>query len=147
GRTYRVQYLDSLSEPNWLGPAEGLPNPGELSVPLRAIYVRQASLADSLSRLVEFRGPGILELEPQAAYNTYNGGQQSSQAIRSALIEILGAAPETIPLPTVLIVGHASYDRRNLMNQQVFPQIPGVVELGTAFLDQFGRFVQTEIMT
>jgi len=97
------------------------------SEPLRAIYVRDPQYASDLLPLFTMLGGtgGIIQLNPQAAYNTYNGGQESPEALRQALAGLLAAAPSRIPLPSVILVGHGSFDRRNYLNTHgSVPQIP-----------------------
>lgn len=124
----RVVSTSDIALPNTTVVAETLPPVLAGGTALRAIYVRQASLAAALQPLVLQRGPGILELEPQAAYNVFNGGQQSPESLRDALSTLIDEAPLKVAIPTVLLVGHGSLDRRNLLGLQTYPQVTFFVD-------------------
>lgn len=121
----RVVVDSDIVAPNTIVAAETLPATLPPGTTLRAIYVRQPSLATALAPLVQHRGPGIVEFEPQAAFNAFNGGQQSPEAIRDAIKSIIEEAPLKVAIPTVLLVGHGSLDRRNLLGLSTYnyPQL------------------------
>lgn len=104
--------------------------PGSGTV-LRAIYVRPEMFDAALQTLIDHRGAGnIVELNPQAAYNAYNGGQESPEAIREALRDIVLRHEYRLPLVNVFLVGHASLDPRDYLGTQVEPQVPCFIEYG-----------------
>ncbi len=126
---YYVQRFDSITTPNEIVWAETLPEIPALPYQLQAIYVRPPEFAASLAPLIALRGPGVYELEPQAAYNAYNGGQQSPYAIQSALRDLLTtSSPWRAPFPDVLLVGFASLDIRDYLGLQAAPQVPCFIE-------------------
>ncbi len=125
---YFAQRMDAAEVPQKVVPAENLPEttaPDEL---LSAIYVRDRLLAASLAPLVASQADEVIELDPQAAYNAYNGGQQDPTAIRSAVRDILDAAPQREMLPRLVLVGDASFDRRDYMGLMTTPQVPIYIE-------------------
>lgn len=129
----RVTTNSDIASPAFTGLSETLPEALPDGVALRSIYVRQSTLASALQPLINQRGPGILTLEPQAAYNVFGGGQQSPEALRDALRTLLEEAPLRVAVPSILLVGHGSYDRPNYLNLQTYPQV-------TFFLDESERF-------
>jgi hypothetical protein len=123
-----AQRVDAAEVPQVAVPAETLPiasGPEEL---LGAIYVRVPVLAASLAPLVASQTDAVIELDPQAAYNAYNGGQQDPNAIRSAVRDLLDAAPQRVMLPRLVLVGDASFDRRDYMGLMTTPQVPIYIE-------------------
>ncbi len=126
-RIFHAQYLPAASSPATVAPSEELPHlPGGK---LERIYVRPPEMAGELSRLVEHRGAeSTWQFEPQAAYNVYNGGQESPEAIQQALKEAIAEAEHRVSFPTVLLVGHGSLDRRDYLGIQSGAQIPPFVE-------------------
>jgi hypothetical protein len=127
GRTYRVQYLGTTGAPEIVEPSHRLPDTMELEVPLRAIYVRDAAYAQALAPLVAHRGAGVVEITPQAAYDAFNGGQQSVDALRQALQVLIARAPESSTFPSVVLFGYGTLDHREVSGQVLHPQIPGSV--------------------
>lgn len=107
-------------------PTEALPTPATGT--LNGIYVRPSALAAALAPLLTLRGEGYTELEPQAAYNAYNGGQESAAALRDAIRAVIENASATVEFPGIVLVGHGSLDRQNLMGQQTGAQIPTFIE-------------------
>ncbi len=95
---------------------------------LRGIYVRPAELAAALAPLVAHRGAGFVELDPEAAYDLYSNGQESPEAIRLALSDLLAAAAGLDGLPSVVLVGHATFDPHNYLAVKSGAQVPTFVE-------------------
>ncbi len=110
--------------------AEQLPAVPAAPLILEAIHVRPPTFDAALDPLGALSTDVVLELDPQAAYNAYNGGQQSPDAIAQALADILQAAPLRIPFPRVLLAGHASLDPRNYLGLQSGAKIPTFIEDG-----------------
>ncbi|MCC6547308.1 hypothetical protein IT570_09085 [Candidatus Sumerlaeota bacterium] len=97
---------------------------------LGAVYVAPPGFHATLQPLAALQTTKTVMLDPQAAYNAYNGGQQSPAAIVSALKDILEGAPQRTPYPFLLIAAHGSLDPRNYLNKQTGAQVPPFVEDG-----------------
>lgn len=95
---------------------------------LRGIYVREPALAASLAPLLQNRGAGYIELDPHAAYVAYNGGQESPDAIRQALADMVASAPLRVPLPSITLVGHGTFDPRNYLTLKSGAQVPTFID-------------------
>jgi hypothetical protein len=124
-----IQLLDTAESPLFVAPATMLP-----SLPsgreLEGVFVRPAEFGQALGPLEDARGSGWITLDVQAAYDAFNGGQESSEAIRRALAWLMNEAESTVLLPSVLLVGHGSLDRKNYTNRHSGPQVPSWLELG-----------------
>lgn len=125
-----AQRKSLIASPAVIVPAETPPDLPTSGTALRGIFVRDPVFADALAPLVALRNPGILELNPQAAYNAYSAGQESPEAIRLALAALVQAAPSRAPLPWVLLVGRGSLDRRNYLVLDDGPQIGPFIDDG-----------------
>lgn len=126
--SFIIQRIAALAAPDEIAEAERLPElPDGM---LRGIIVRPEAYAGILEPLVQLRGPGIIGLDPQAAYNAFNDGMKSPDAVRDALRELLDAAPSRAPLPGVLLVGHASFDSRNALRGHQSLKVPAYIDLG-----------------
>lgn len=68
----------------------------------------------------------IYSFSPQMAYNEYNNGESSAEAIRDALRDLANASSENVP--TVLLIGHASLDPADNFEVQDTPQVPCFIE-------------------
>lgn len=133
-RTYFLQLLSSAGAPDALVAAEAIPAPPSY---LRGIYVRPPEFAAALEPLVSLRGPGLVELDPQAAYNAFNGGQESPFALRQAIRELVAEAPSVRPMPWILLVGHSTLDPRDEMGLIAAPQVPSFIE-PSVYVDPLG---------
>lgn len=131
GGRFHVQLLTAIAEPDDVAAAETLPALLPSGVSLDAIYVRPPEFAAALAPLIALRHPDgtAVELNPRAAYNAFNGGQESPEAIREALAELVDLAEERAPLPSVLLVGHGSLDPRDYLGEMIAPQVPTFREL------------------
>jgi len=117
--------IDALAPPA----LPALPQGGE---PLRGIFVRPAELALALQPLVAARGAGYIELDPQMAYDHFNGGQESAEAVRDMIAFMIGQATLRAPVPYVLLVGHGSLDPKNYLGTITStPQVPVFVSLAS----------------
>lgn len=124
---FHATLIASLPIVDGLAAAETLP--ALPSGRLDRLYVRPPELAAALQPLVGHRGANsTIEIDPQAAYNVYTGGQQNPEAIRQAIADILASATERLPMPTLLIAGHGSLDPRDYLGTQSGAQIPPFVE-------------------
>lgn len=95
---------------------------------LRGIHVRPDELAAALAPLVALRSPGIVEMSPRQAYDTFGGGRQDPQAIRDAVAWYLANAAEREPQPDVLLVGHGTLDPKGELGLPAVPEIPSFIE-------------------
>lgn len=120
-----AQLISTLPAPLPLVSTPQLPTPPE---PLKGIYVCSPQLQPALAPLLAHRGAGYVVLDPAAAYAVYNNGQESPEAIRMALAAIVDAAPSRVDFPTVLLVGHATFDPSNQMGLKTAPQVPTFIE-------------------
>lgn len=115
-----------------------LPGPAELEATtllpelpegeLKGIGVCEASLLPALAPLLQHRGTGYLVLDPDAAYDAFNHGQESPEALRTALAELISRADSRVDFPTILLVGHATFDPSNKMKLKEGPQVPTFIE-------------------
>jgi hypothetical protein len=138
GGTFFVQAKSAVKSFDPVVPSELLPEPFPLGARLRGIYVRDAIYEETLAPLVEMRGPGILEMTPQATYDAYNNGQQSPDAIRQALIDLIEAHSNRNDLPSILLVGYGSLDPRDYLGlDKGYPQLPNYPKLGVASVNGF----------
>lgn len=131
GAVYQVQRVSLVKSTATPVAAEELPALPPSGTPLSAVFVRPASFAATLAPLVALRGAGVVELNPQAAYNAYSGGRISPDAIKQAVADMVASAPERVAVPTLLIAGHGTFDSRNYLNAQVGPKVPAYEFLGT----------------
>jgi hypothetical protein len=127
-RKYFVQRIDAAEAPSAVVEAELLPQPTGPEEVFKGIYIREPILAEVLEPLVTMQGSGVLELDPQAAYNAYNGGQKSPEAIRSALKDLFQGAEQRELLPAVVLVGYGTFDPRNYTGEVTFPEVPPFIE-------------------
>lgn len=127
---YFAQTLSSIASPTVVCLAESLPALPSADTLLEGIYVCQAALSAALAPLKSLRGAGIIELDPQAAYNVFNHGQESPEAIRQALSVLVANAQRRTTLPWVLLVGRGSLDRRNYLGLADGPQVPPFIDPG-----------------
>ena len=131
--SFHIEHVDAITMPLLVTPAEVLPDDLPGSTVLKAIYVRPAMFDAALQPLIDHRGAAnIIELDPWAAYNAYNGGQESPDAIRDAIRDIVTRHQYRLPLPNVFLVGHASLDPRDYMGTQVESQVPCFIEYGVS---------------
>jgi hypothetical protein len=80
----------------------------------------------------------LLLLDPQAAYNAFNGGQESPEALRDAVRALLDAHPFRHPFPGLLLAGHASLDHHDYLGLQASPQVPCFID--ESVQTEFGTF-------
>jgi hypothetical protein len=106
---------------------EALPAP---PAHLEGVAVRPLVFADEIAPLLAAKGAGWVAFDPQVAYDIFNGGQESPEAIRDAVATLADAAPSVTALPHILLVGHATFDPRDYMGLQTAPQVPVFIELG-----------------
>lgn len=125
--TFHLQYLAGVSAPGDVGPAESLPALPATGI-LDGVCVRPSEFATALAPLVALRGSGMVELDPWAAYNAFNHGQESPEAIRAAVQAIFDAATLRSPIPSVLLAGSGNVDWRNYLGDGEFAPIPPFVE-------------------
>ena len=137
-----AQTISSIKAPDFTVPIVPLPEALPSDTYLFGVYVRDPIFEDELAPLIALRGSeNIIEIDPQAAYDAYNHGQESPEALHKAISDIVANSPLRIPLPWILLVGHGSLDPRNYLKQQSGPQIPPFVELGVSTsLATFGSF-------
>jgi len=126
--TYFAQRIDFGESPIEVVDAETLPETTESGVTLKAVYVRDPAYADTLQPLVDARGAGVIEFDPQAAYNAFSGGQKDPEAIRLAVKTLLEAAPQRRMMPDLVLVGDSTFDPRNYLGFIQTPQIPVYIE-------------------
>ncbi len=122
-----VQHVSTINSVSAVVPSRSLPLPpaGEM---LAGVYVADPIFQDELAPLSTRRGDGIVQLDPQAAYDTFSGGQQSRDAIVQAVQWLLANAPSRVPLPQLLLVGHGSLDPKDYLGTQTGAQIHPYVE-------------------
>jgi len=130
---FQVERLGNLETPIAVVESEKLPDFFPENVVLRGMVVRDESFAEALQPWMDHRGPGVLEFDPQAAYNAFNGGQASPESLRSAIAELIESAPNKVAVPFVFLIGHGSYDRRNYLGFKDSPWIPPFLEESVAF--------------
>lgn len=128
GGRYLAQRLDSAASPLVVMEAEVLPAPTLAGIVLHSIFVRKAELAAALAPLAATRNGAVIELDPQAAYNAYSGGQESPEAIVRALKELLEQSAERVPFPSVILAGHGSFDRKNYLGLEAGSHIHPFIE-------------------
>jgi hypothetical protein len=95
---------------------------------LEGIVVHAPTYTAAMAPFFTLRGAGHVSLDPQAAYDAFNGGQEGPEAINLAFRWLCSAAPDVATLPSFLLVGHTSFDRRNYLGFHSVPQIPCYVE-------------------
>lgn len=101
----------------------------ELPAQVDGIVVRPPLFADEIAPLLAAKGAAWTAFDPQVAYDLFNGGQESPEAIREALAAIVEAAPSTAAFPHILLAGHATFDPRDYLNLQgTAPQVPVFTE-------------------
>ncbi|MGF1572121.1 MAG: C25 family cysteine peptidase [Sumerlaeia bacterium] len=120
-----AQLVTTLPPPVAMQPTPQLPTLPPL---LKGIYVCSPELQPALAPLLAHRGEGYVVLDPAAAYAVYNNGQESPEALRDALAALVAAAPNRVDFPTILLVGHATFDPANLMGLKTGPQVPTFIE-------------------
>jgi hypothetical protein len=130
---YHVELMDALAAPTRTVEAEELPGVLSPDLVLRGIVVRDPIFAEEMKPWVDHRGPGILEMDPQAAYNVFNGGQASPESLRDAIRSLIESAVEAEPVPFVLLVGHGSFDRKNRLGFKDAPWIPAFLDTSVVF--------------
>ncbi len=130
---FHFEHLENLLSPDTAVDSETLPEPLPTGIPLRGIVVRDESYGEAMQPWISHRGPGVMEICPQAAYNVFNGGQSSPEAIRDALGHIIESAEQSVAVPFVVLVGHGSFDRRNYLGFKSVPWIPAFIEEGVVF--------------
>lgn len=122
---FHLQLLASAETPVETVPAETLPDVLGTGVMLRGIYVCPPEYEAALEPLRNLRGGNEIQfLNPQAAYNAFNGGQESPEAIRSAIAAMIDAKPSRVLFPWLLFVGHATLDPRDYLGEIEAPQVP-----------------------
>ncbi|MEO8377269.1 MAG: C25 family cysteine peptidase, partial [Candidatus Sumerlaeota bacterium] len=124
---FHAQRIATLRTPPVITPVVALPSPFAVGTQLKGIYVRPSSVAAALAPLISYRGSGYLQIEPQAAYDNYGLGQESPDAIRTALQYLIENSPDRVSLPLICLVGHGTFDRRDYMNRQSGAQVPPFV--------------------
>ncbi|MDX1973533.1 MAG: hypothetical protein SFY68_13465, partial [Candidatus Sumerlaeia bacterium] len=120
--TFYVQPLSTISTlPAAVGisPLPELPPNG---TPLKGIYVCPAEYKTALQPLVDYRGPGFIVLDPKAAYDHYSYGQESPEAIRDAIRDLIASASDVAEIPSIVLVGYATFDARNYLGLIAEPQ-------------------------
>ncbi len=142
---YHVQSVSSLQPPDAFVAAGTLPAVPLAGTPLRAIYVRPAEFAATIAPLVALRGPGVIELDPQAAYDVYSHGRTSPESIRLALADLIAASPETLPMPEVILAAHGTFDSRDYLDAWIGPKIPVWFELGSVEYNGSNREFPSDI--
>ncbi|MEQ8820184.1 MAG: C25 family cysteine peptidase [Sumerlaeia bacterium] len=131
--TFFVTRLDAITTPPVITVAKAMPVPPIAEFRLERIYVRPDEFAAALSPLVAHYGAGTIELDPQAAYDAYNGGQKSPEALREALVALLDHSPSHAALPDFLLVAHGNSDPRGELDPLDAPQIPVFNELSPEY--------------
>ncbi|MGF1571787.1 MAG: C25 family cysteine peptidase [Sumerlaeia bacterium] len=124
---FSIQLFDSTIAPLLTTPSAELPSVTEIEL-LKGIYVCPKELQEELQPLLDLRGEGYVVLDPEAAYNTYSGGQESPEAIREAIRYLITQAPSAVDFPAVTLVGFATFDPRNYLGFIDFPHVPTFVD-------------------
>jgi hypothetical protein len=125
---FRAERFAQSSAPDAVAASVEMPDFPPASEPLIGVFVRPPSLAAALAPLVAMRAPNFMELDPQAAYDCYNGGQQSPFAIQDALKDIMAEAPLREAVPYIMLAGFGSLDPRDYLGFQTGAQIPPFLE-------------------
>ncbi|MDX1971709.1 MAG: C25 family cysteine peptidase, partial [Candidatus Sumerlaeia bacterium] len=124
-------YVQPLSTISTLPAAMGISPLPELppnGTPLKGIYVCPAEYKTALQPLVDYRGPGFIVFDPKAAYDHYSYGQESPEAIRDAIHDLIASASDVAELPSIVLVGYATFDARNYLGLIAEPQVPTFME-------------------
>ncbi len=127
-RTYHVQSWSDVETTPLVEDSDSLPSLPASGEVLGGIIVRHDNFDAAVDPLASYYENSILELDPQAAYNVYNGGQQAPSAISQALADIIETAESSVPFPYVLLIGHGSLDPRNYLGTHDGAQIHPYVE-------------------
>lgn len=128
--SFMAQRTTTIQAPELVTDAIALPAPLTAGTTLERIFVRPPSVSAALAPLVTARGASTsIILDPQAAYDTYNGGQESPESIRDAIRYLIENSPDRVSLPAVFLVGHGTLDRRDYFVKQSGAQIPPFVDL------------------
>lgn len=133
GAVYHIALRSHMMLPITPMPTDSLPTLPTTT--LRGIYVTPKEYQENIKVLLDHRGPGFVLLDPDAAYDIYSHGQESPDAIRQALAALIDAAPIAMEFPSIVLVGHATFDHRNHLGLITAPQIPTFVDesIDTAF--------------
>ncbi|MCC6546565.1 hypothetical protein IT570_05300 [Candidatus Sumerlaeota bacterium] len=97
---------------------------------LRGFYVRHDDLAAALQPLLNERGAGFYSFDPQAAYDVYSHGQESPEAIRTAIATVsqLFGGGNRAAFPSITLVGTATLDRHNYLGLNRPYEVPTFIE-------------------
>ncbi len=125
--SFHAEVFAEGDRPLTVTPSKSLATPTTV---VEGIVVSPEEYHATLAPLLALRGPGWILLDPEAAYDSIDFGQQSPDVIREALRLLLEAAPGYEPFPAILLVGYASLDWRNALGTHDAPQVPTFIEIG-----------------
>lgn len=129
GATTTVLHVERwAAAPAPLQPAPTVGLPDATGHFVAGVVVCPAPLQPAIGPLLDHHGGDYVLLDPQAAYDAYNGGQQSPDAIRSAVRDIFDAAEDHPAFPAILLVGHGTFDQRNHLGFGTATDLPFFVE-------------------
>lgn len=125
-----IQLKSDFAQPDQAVPTETLPSPAKTSNVIEALYIRPEPYADEIAPLLASRNEAAYGFSPQAAYNAFNGGQKSPEAIRDAIRWLLENSAQTAPIPRVVLIGAGSLDPRNYLELPQAPEVPPFIQAG-----------------
>lgn len=129
GGVFWAQLVSDIPAPEAVAATQVLPAT-PVSGPLTHVYIRPSPFAAALAPLVAARGPGVVEFDPRAAYDSFGYGQENPDAIRGAVAHLVESAGSVAAEPRVVLVGYGSADPRNNLGFLTSPAVPTYIEGG-----------------
>jgi len=126
---FLVQRIADITVPDQIEETKSLPvvSAGQT---LRGVYVSHEDYHATLNPLLTLRGPEFVLLDPEAAYDSYNGGQESPFAIREAIKDLFESADNLSPELSICLIGKSSLDFRDNYGLHALGELPSFVAEG-----------------
>jgi len=132
----RIEEVDLVTE------TELLPDLLSLdSDPLEHLVVLPDEYTSSAQPLINSKSGGLIQFSPRAAYNAFNGGVESAQAVFLALQYYYLNSTSRVSFPHITLIGSTTFDPKNYLGNTDFPIVPSFIENG--IISEIGNLENT----